>query len=62
MEILLTLRLTGLTAPNPYQFEELYLFVCPRGAAGPGGCLLPTGLSPAFPRGAGGVAQEQPLL
>lgn len=35
---------------------------CPRGAAGPGGCLLPTGLSPAFPRGAGGVAQEQPLL
>lgn len=42
------LQLTGLRAPNPYQFEELRLFVVSRRSCRPR--RLPAGLSPALPR------------
>lgn len=57
------LQLTGLTAPNPYQFEELRLFVVSRRSCRPRRLPAADRTQPCLPQGSQGVpAQEQPLL
>lgn len=57
------LQLTGLTAPNPYQFEELRLFVVSQRSCQPRRLPAANRTQPCLPEGSRVVvAEEQPLL